>query len=245
MKKAVLIVSALMLILSGVAAVSAFEAHIINVKAHVENALIVSQDVDFGITHPQDLLQEELYLGLSDSFRSANQTRVSDLEYVLFWTPKLISEHPGAIDSDNDTYFEPIYPFIVPGFASAESPLDGIHPSAITPPSSFTSCPTPAGYVKWGWGHLDKASDPSDVWHLKFNVPVFDMWSNNGTDPNPNYQYILYYTDNGIMDDDYSIVSENFTYTHADGSTTVVVGDVPHADLGNNLKIQVVAYSYD
>ncbi len=249
MKKAVLIVSALLLIVSGVAAVSAFEAHVVNVKAHVENALIVSRDadMDFGITFPQDLLEKELYIGLSESFRSTNQTRVSDLEYVLFWTPKLVSEHPGAIDPDGDGFFEPIYPFIVPGFVSAESPLDGIVPGAITPPSSFTSCPTPSGYVKWGWGHLDKASDPSDVWHLKFNVPVFDAWWNNGTDPNVNYPHILYSTpgDGDITNEDYIVVSENFTYTYPDGTQVLVEGDVPHADLGNNLKIQVVAYSYD
>ena len=241
MKKAILIISALMLVVSGVAAVSAYEAHVINVKAHVENALIVSQDVDFGITFPQDLLQEELYIGLSESFRSVNQTRVSDLEYALYWTPKLISEHPGAVDPDCDTFFEPIAPFIVPGFNAAESPSDGVVSSGITPPPGFTALPTPAGYVKMGWGHLDKATDPDDIWHLKFYVPVFDKWFNPTTDPLGNYPYVLYYTDDGVCNDDYAIVSENFTAS--DG--TLVVGDVPHADLGNNLKIQVYTYSYD
>lgn len=238
MKKVILIVAALTLVVSGVAAVSAYEAHIVDVKAHVENALIVSQDkdVDFGIVFPQELLQEELYIGLSNSFMDGNQTRVSDLEYALYWTPKLISDHPGASDPDNDGFFEPISPFIVPSHEAGESPLDGTVASGVNPPSRFGPLPVPAGYDKFAWGHLDKNTDPSDIWHLKFNVPVFDQWFNPTTDPLGNYPFVLYLADN-----DYVVVSENFTA--ADG--TVVTGPVPHADLGNNIKIQVYAYSYD
>jgi hypothetical protein len=238
LKKAVLIVSALMLVLSGVAAVSAYEAHVVNVKAHVENALIVSQDVDYGITFPEMILQEEVYIGLSDSFLSVNQTRLSDLEYALYWTPKLISEHPGALDPDCDGYFEPIYPFIVASHESGET-QDGMLPGS--PPASWDALPEPAGYYKWGWGHLHRAGDQSDIWHLQFHVPVFDRWSNNSTDPLGTWPYVLYYTDDDTCNDDYALVSENFTAS--DG--TVVEADVPHADLGNNLKIQVYAYSWD
>jgi predicted porin len=39
MKKAILILAALMLVASGVAAVSAYEAHVVNVRSHVENAI--------------------------------------------------------------------------------------------------------------------------------------------------------------------------------------------------------------
>lgn len=243
MKKAVLIVSALMLVVSGVAAVSAYEAHVVNIKAHVENALIVSrdQDVDFGIVFPQEFLERELYIGLSNSFMSVNNTRVSDLVYALLWCPKLISEHPGAIDPDCDGYFEPIYPFLTIDDDGGAS--DGMLPE--TPPTGWSTVNQSANCTKWGWGMLNKRTDPYDIWHLAFNVPVFDQWYNEHTDPLAPYPYILYYTDDDQCNDDYAIVSENFTVTFADGSTKVIEGDVPHADLGNNLKIQVYDYSYD
>lgn len=236
MKKVILIVAALTLVVSGVAAVSAYEAHIIDVKAHVENALIVSHDLDYGNVFPQENLERELYIGLSNSFMDGNQTRVSDLEYALLWTPKSISGYPDALDPDGDTFFEPIWPFIVPSHEGGESPLDGTVASGVEPPPAFSTVVVPSGYDKWGWGHLDKASDPSDTWHLKLYVPVFDQWFNPTTDPLGDYQYVLYLADN-----DYVVVSESFTA--ADG--TVVTNDVPHADLGSNLKIQVYAYSYD
>ena len=140
---------------------------------------------------------------------------------------------------DGHGFFEPIHPCIVPSFAPAESPLDGIV-NGIAGPPGFLALSTPPGYVKWGWGHLDKSTDPSDIWHLKFYVPVFDGWFNSSTDPYPDYPYVLHYSDN-VSEREYEIVSENFTAS--DGE--VIWGDVPHADLGSNLKIQVYAYSYD
>jgi hypothetical protein len=67
-KKAILIVAALMLVVSGVAAVSAYEAHLINVKAHVENALLVNTDeLDFGTVFPEEWLVAHRTVQLSES----------------------------------------------------------------------------------------------------------------------------------------------------------------------------------
>ena len=234
MKKAILIFSALLLVVSGVAAVSAYEAHVVDVKAHVENALIVSDNIDYGIVFPQETLELEVYIGLSNSFMDEENTRVSDLDYALYWTPKAI--YGGAIDPDGDGFFEPISPFIIPSFDAAESPLDGTVASGITCPSQkFYTLPVPTDYDLWAWGHLDAATDNHDIWHLKFYSPVFDLWSNNTTDPLGNWPHVLY-----LANLDYAIVSENFTAS--DGM--LVIGDVPHADLGSNLKIQVYDYSY-
>lgn len=53
--KAILIFAALLMVVSGVAAVSAYEAHIINVTAHVENALAVdTTKAEFGVMFPQE-----------------------------------------------------------------------------------------------------------------------------------------------------------------------------------------------
>ncbi len=55
MKKVLLVLGTLLVSISGVAMVSAYEAHIINVTAHVENAMSVNKDdIDFGTVFPQE-----------------------------------------------------------------------------------------------------------------------------------------------------------------------------------------------
>ena len=70
MKKVILISTALVMVLSGVAAVSAYEAHIINVTAKVENALTVSpdEDWDLGTIFPQEFFTKHYTVSLSTSF---------------------------------------------------------------------------------------------------------------------------------------------------------------------------------
>ena len=69
-------------IAAGVAAVSAFEAHIINVTAHIENALkVLPKEIKFGTVFPQEYLEEKLTIELSDSFKAAE--RVDDVEYKI------------------------------------------------------------------------------------------------------------------------------------------------------------------
>ncbi len=71
----------------GVAGLSAFEAHVINVTARIENALQVPTDpIDFGTVFPQEHLEKTLKLALSESFRLEN--RVDDVEYVIRQKPK-------------------------------------------------------------------------------------------------------------------------------------------------------------
>ena len=69
MKKAILIVAALVLVLSGVAAVSAYEAHVVNVKAHVENVLYVTEtELDFGVVFPEEWLDQHFDVTFSESW---------------------------------------------------------------------------------------------------------------------------------------------------------------------------------
>ncbi len=90
MKKVVLILAALVLVVSGVAAVSAYEAHIINVKAHVENALTVGTDeIDFGTRFPQEWKIYDRVIALSESawdeMRGQTLTaEIGDLESVTY-----------------------------------------------------------------------------------------------------------------------------------------------------------------
>jgi hypothetical protein len=88
------------------------------------------------------------------------------------------------------------------------------------------------GLTAHSWGVLVNVSDNTDCWHFRFDVPVFREWYNSTTDPIPN-PFIL-------EPAQYCVVEE--TYTTPGGMD--ITGDVAHADLGSDLKIQVYEYSY-
>ena len=62
MKKKILLgIGAVAAVLLSVVAMSAFEAHVINVTAHIENALSVdTTPIEFGTVFPQEYLEEEI-----------------------------------------------------------------------------------------------------------------------------------------------------------------------------------------
>jgi hypothetical protein len=228
-KKAILILGALLMVVSGVAAVSAYEAHIINIKAHVENALIVPNEQGFGTVFPQETVNATVCLALSDSFRDVTQTRVSDITYVIYWEPKEIPQDLIGIvcDPEGDYIYEPLAPWvtIIPPTGGNDGLGDpGGSPGAVA------------------YGALDKSGgDPDlyDCWTLEMKAPVFEEWYNPTTDPDPNpnilpigkYCVVVENIDSGIFDPDI-------------GSNIIVSGKVPHADLGSDFKIQVTGFSY-
>ena len=66
---------------------AAFEAHVINVTAQIENALAVSADtIDFGTVFPQEHLERPLNVRLSQSF--LDEGRVDDVNYFIRQKPK-------------------------------------------------------------------------------------------------------------------------------------------------------------
>ena len=66
---------------------AAFEAHVVNVTARIENALSVSPDnIDFGTVFPQEHLNKPLNVQLSGSFMTEN--RVDDVNYFIRQKPK-------------------------------------------------------------------------------------------------------------------------------------------------------------
>lgn len=66
----------------GVVGMSAFEAHIINVTAHIENALSVNTEpIVFGTVFPQEYFEKPFNINLSRSFQDAG--RVDDVEYKI------------------------------------------------------------------------------------------------------------------------------------------------------------------
>jgi hypothetical protein len=106
-KKGLLIAMALLVLVSGVAAVSAFEAHAINVKAKVENALSVSDlEVDYGTVFPEEFIIEKRTVGLSDSFLSVKHGsgRVNAVD-IEFWAECKLMDDNGTPDPADDTYY--------------------------------------------------------------------------------------------------------------------------------------------
>src|SRR3989338_430145 len=66
---------------------AAFEAHVINVTAKIENALTVSTEhIDFGTVFPQEQIDKFFDVALSQSF--LDEDRVDDIEYIIRQKPK-------------------------------------------------------------------------------------------------------------------------------------------------------------
>ena len=88
LKKIILGLVAIVITVGGVAAMSAYEAHIINVTATIENGLsIIPEEIIFGTVFPQEHLFRNLNIRLSDSFLA--EGRVDDISYALIY-PKLL-----------------------------------------------------------------------------------------------------------------------------------------------------------
>jgi hypothetical protein len=228
MKRIIFLVAALLTVFSGVAAVTAYEGHAIDVKAHVENAILVDNyEADFGITFPQEPKEMSCWIGLSESFRS--QPTWSTVNYSLYWEPKPINHTPvggvpaTGIDPDNDGMFEPIYPYI-------SIKIDGALQS---PDANKNITKNEVTAVYAGSGDMSWSSDMQDDIHMIFTPPVVDKWYNVTTDPKPN-PGVLHLAEN-----DYVITTEHFT----DGvSQTLMDALCPHADLGSILKVQVTGF---
>jgi len=98
-KKIALGLGVLVVAVAGVVAMSAFEAHVINVTAHVENALSVDpHELDFGTVFPQEYLEKSFTISLSESFQMAD--RVDDVGYVIKQKPKCECEYWGTAEEN-------------------------------------------------------------------------------------------------------------------------------------------------
>ena len=99
-KKIILALVAIVAVAGSVAGMSAFEAHVINVTAKIENALAVSAEaIDFGTVFPQETLYEGFTIQLSSSFLS--EERVDDVNYVIKQKPKPLIQEDAQWCHDN------------------------------------------------------------------------------------------------------------------------------------------------
>jgi hypothetical protein len=109
LKKLILIVAALVMVASGVAAVSAYEAHVVNVTAKVENALMLryGQTTDnveplhvaYGTVFPEEWAKIHFNVELSQSFLATeDEGYVDNVTYEL-WAER--KEIPAEVDTTN------------------------------------------------------------------------------------------------------------------------------------------------
>jgi hypothetical protein len=221
-KKLILIVAALVMVASGVAAVSAYEAHMVNVKAHVELALNVTpgEKIIGGVAvFPEEWVEETIQINLSDSFKGTvnhPQTRVDTVKYIICAEPK-----PDPWPANHwlgGALFYRVNPDDNP---SASWDWLGPAVDSIADPSG-PFCPVGAT------GNLSKPGDLSDSIVLGLDVPVFWDYYNEDTD-----------VENKPRPDDAVCGSKGV------GEPCVIIMPNPQClpqgcDLGVELKVQVV-----
>jgi hypothetical protein len=164
-KKILLGLVAVLVVAGGVAAMSAFEAHIINVTATIENALKVSRDeITFGTVFPQEYLEEDFKIYLSDSF--VTEDRVDGVRYEIHQKPK---PRPGG------GYYPDLCPFL--SKLSDGSPANDTDAPSYYVPGVPGPEPVPAHCITPGEasGYLAKsAQDTFDTWTVDLKVPPID-----------------------------------------------------------------------
>lgn len=159
---------------------AAFEAHVVNVTAQIENALeLRTDDIEFGTVFPEEELHAPLALALSESF--LDEDRVDDIDYVIRQKPKCSNgETFGRVTEDGqgnyvceDDGFETL-PLLCPflskhpdGTPENDGSLDAFH----GPIDNWTPEDTEDFEVE---GRLSKLEqDLEDIWDIDLVVPCF------------------------------------------------------------------------
>lgn len=205
-KKIILSSIAIIAVVGGVAAMSAYEAHVINVTAKIENALkvIPPEEMTFGTVFPQEKMVNPLLITTSDSFCSSTQTRVTSIDYKIVQKPKPIwpqtldcKESHLGIDFENidearaycHEYPENLdccYPSLCPYLSKTIIDVD---------PEPYTDYGVPAFHnpedpSSVALGTIDKFEDTEDFWLIDLDVPCFEGmcaqdWTHQGWELDP------------------------------------------------------------
>ena len=172
---------------------AAFEAHVINVTARIENALYVHpQSLEYGTVFPQEHLDSSFFIAFSDSFSTTNQRRVGKVDYVIKQKPKPREEtvaslgveaardlchlnHPANVGDPNDPYYKDCYPSLCPYLSK--------HPDNLPSPGNDTGLPpfhnpelevATGTIVKFNGNGTTVGNDPVDMWTVDLAVPCFN-----------------------------------------------------------------------
>ncbi len=169
---------------------SAYEAHIINVTAKIENGCLVRiPDIDFGTTFPQEKLDKPFNVELSGTFLASDE--MDALEYRIQQKPKCWNgneENPvfGVVAEENgvfscvDTGFT-MLPVLCPYLSKHEITADGSDNGGENDSagiSAFHGLPgiwnLPKTLATEVTGRLIKSADDLlDTWNIDLKVPCF------------------------------------------------------------------------
>lgn len=202
-KKIILAIVALVAVSLGVVGMSAFEAHIINVTAHIENALTVpveANGLSFGTVFPEEVSFQNMDIQLSSSFLAT--PRVDDVEYMIRQKPKCgvpipntnpvqYSSYPQVTENNDGRFICPdgsvMLPLLCPYLSKHEvgttTGIDAFH----GPLTNWTMADTLATQVT---GRLSKADNKtSTAWVIDLHAPCFKgMCAQDNVIPDA-YQY--------------------------------------------------------
>lgn len=187
MRKTLLfLLGAVLVIAAGVAALSAWEAHVVNVTAKIENALRISSPVDgklsFGTVFPQEYLTKPLWITSSQSFCDSAQRRVLNIDYKIVQKPKPIWPKPIACTQPYQTVEEArtychqnpndlncCYPTLCPYLSKLPKYID---PKPYTD-YGITAFHNPNDPSSVATGTINKDYDLADEWVIDLAVPCF------------------------------------------------------------------------
>lgn len=174
MKKILLSTGAITAVLVGASMFAAFEAHVVNVTARIENALSVQTDwIDFGTVFPQEHLDQTMDIALSGSFIS--EDRVDDVQYFIRQKPKC------AITSDNGTVLVD-EPLATTGHIIVENEevrVDcGEAPRTLENGENWGVLPSLCPYISKSGNDPDGTSEENDETTTSFHQP----WTIDGND---------------------------------------------------------------
>lgn len=163
---------------------AAFEAHVVNVTAKIENALFVHPEaLEYGTVFPQEHLDTSFFITFSSSFSERNQTRVGKVEYVVKQKPQCVDAQgnfPQVGEDAQGNFVCPVGSTMRPSLCPYLSkhpdnnPSTGPNANNDVGVSAFHDPNDPSSYAH---GKLVKlpaiGNDPSDTWTIDLAVPCF------------------------------------------------------------------------
>ena len=154
---------------------AAYEAHVINVTAHIENALkVFPEDLVFGTVFPQEYHEKRIWVTTSTSFCAIDQRRVLNIDYKIVQKPKCINQAGEYAPVGYDTHECPVgyteMPSLCP-YLSKTPVYDNPEPYKDYGVPAFHDPDDPASIAT---GTINKDHNLQDEWIIDLPVPCFD-----------------------------------------------------------------------
>jgi len=178
----------ILVVIAGVVALSAYEAHVVNVTAHIENALKAftaeGDHISFGTVFPQEYRERRLWITSSESFCAGDQRRVLAIDYKIVQKPKPIWPEPIMCLEPEYPDFETIDEARIYCHQNPED-LDCCYPLLCPYLSKIPAYEDPYPYTDYGVpafhepediaiGTIHKDNDLQDEWIIDLDVPCFE-----------------------------------------------------------------------